>query len=279
MVVACRLGSSSRSSSSSGVSCSWRATTSSTHLATLSTVQRLLLLLILIAAAAVYLLRPSPARLSATPFSNMPPLTFLTVTPTAKHTATVIFAHGLGDSGQGWSVSRLLRGRMRAHPLRPLRLPVARMLAPALPHVKWILPNAPSQRITLAGVRPLSCGSKLFHSPCIAHVLSSSQGQAMPAWFDILSLEKLSNSPEDEAGMLRSKNDLQALALTHSMDIPSRRCVIGGFSQGCAMALLSGLTGASDEGKTRELSNTVAGVIGRSTAPPAPAQPLSVLLS
>lgn len=39
------------------------------------------------------------------------------------HTATVIFLHGLGDSGAGWE-------------------PVAQMLAPQLPHVKWILPNA-----------------------------------------------------------------------------------------------------------------------------------------
>ncbi len=40
-----------------------------------------------------------------------------------KHTATIFILHGLGDSGAG-------------------REPVARLLAPKLPHVKWILPHA-----------------------------------------------------------------------------------------------------------------------------------------
>lgn len=49
----------------------------------------------------------------------------LVIKATAKHTATVIFVHGLGDSGAGWR-------------------PVAEMLGkdPALSHVKWVLPNA-----------------------------------------------------------------------------------------------------------------------------------------
>jgi len=48
-----------------------------------------------------------------------------------KHTATVIFVHGLGDSGQGWE-------------------PVAQMFKkdPELNHVKWILPHAPSKPVT-----------------------------------------------------------------------------------------------------------------------------------
>ncbi|KAL4062862.1 Phospholipase/carboxylesterase/thioesterase [Scleroderma yunnanense] len=45
------------------------------------------------------------------------------------HTATVIFVHGLGDTGYGWK-------------------PVADMLSRAMPHVKWILPHAPQQPIT-----------------------------------------------------------------------------------------------------------------------------------
>ncbi|KAJ3125614.1 hypothetical protein HK100_010713, partial [Physocladia obscura] len=50
----------------------------------------------------------------------------------AKHTATVIFLHGLGDSGYGWQ-------------------PVAEQLAPLFPHVKFILPNAPTIPITVNG--------------------------------------------------------------------------------------------------------------------------------
>jgi lysophospholipase-1/lysophospholipase-2 len=48
----------------------------------------------------------------------------------AQHTASVIFAHGLGDSGAGWSF-----------------LPELMAAQNLLPGVKWILPNAPFQRI------------------------------------------------------------------------------------------------------------------------------------
>lgn len=54
------------------------------------------------------------------------------IKPTAKHTASVIFLHGLGDSGHGWSE-------------------IGQMLAPALPHVKWIFPHSPERSITVNG--------------------------------------------------------------------------------------------------------------------------------
>src|SRR3954465_8036539 len=50
-------------------------------------------------------------------------LKFITIPPRAAHTATIIFSHGLGDTGEGWR-------------------PVAHMLASQHPHVKWILPHA-----------------------------------------------------------------------------------------------------------------------------------------
>ena len=40
-----------------------------------------------------------------------------------KHTGTVIWLHGLGDSGAGW-------------------LFLVEELAPVFPHIKWILPTA-----------------------------------------------------------------------------------------------------------------------------------------
>ncbi|WVN87855.1 acyl-protein thioesterase 1 [Cryptococcus depauperatus CBS 7841] len=58
------------------------------------------------------------------------PLKHLKLSPKEAHTATVIFLHGLGDSGHGW-------------------LPVAKMLWNSFPNVKWILPHAPSIPITL----------------------------------------------------------------------------------------------------------------------------------
>lgn len=57
-----------------------------------------------------------------------PPLLF---PATAKHTATVIFVHGLGDTGHGWA-STVENWRRRQR----------------LDEVKFILPHAPSIPIT-----------------------------------------------------------------------------------------------------------------------------------
>ncbi|KAH7343877.1 Phospholipase/carboxylesterase [Rhizoctonia solani] len=54
------------------------------------------------------------------------------VPPRAPHTATIIFSHGLGDTGDGWK-------------------PVATMLASQFPYAKWILPHAPVRPITING--------------------------------------------------------------------------------------------------------------------------------
>ncbi|KAJ3031800.1 hypothetical protein HK097_005408 [Rhizophlyctis rosea] len=54
------------------------------------------------------------------------------VPATQKHTATLFFLHGLGDSGHGWA-------------------PVGQMLQRQLPHVKFVFPHAPSQPVTLNG--------------------------------------------------------------------------------------------------------------------------------
>ncbi|CAE6527363.1 unnamed protein product [Rhizoctonia solani] len=57
-------------------------------------------------------------------------LKYIVVPPRAAHTATIIFSHGLGDTGDGWK-------------------PVATMLASQFPHVKWVLPHAPVIPITI----------------------------------------------------------------------------------------------------------------------------------
>jgi len=128
------------------------------------------------------------------------PLKYLTVAATTKHTATVIFVHGLGDSGHGWK-------------------PVADTLKadPSLQHVKWVLPHAPNQAVT------------------------ANFGMVMPAWFDLRSFEL--GQEEDEKGLLESSKKLGDL-ISAEVDsgISSERIVLGGFSQGGAMALLTGLT-------------------------------------
>lgn len=81
-----------------------------------------------------------------------------------SHTATVIFAHGLGDTGHGWA-SAVENWRRRQR----------------LDEVKFILPHAPTI--------PITCN--VSHS-LVRHahesVLTLSQGGfRMPGWFDIVS--------------------------------------------------------------------------------------------
>ncbi|KAH7909450.1 Phospholipase/Carboxylesterase-domain-containing protein [Hygrophoropsis aurantiaca] len=65
-----------------------------------------------------------------TSMAALTPLKYLTVSPLAKHTASIIVLHGLGDTGHGWK-------------------PVADMFSPELRHVKWILPHAPIKPVTI----------------------------------------------------------------------------------------------------------------------------------
>ncbi|KAL7893941.1 Phospholipase/Carboxylesterase domain-containing protein [Trichoderma sp. TUCIM 5745] len=127
----------------------------------------------------------------------------------SRHTATVIFVHGLGDSGHGWAQAvQLWQSKHR------------------LDEVKFILPNARTMPITVNG------------------------GYPMPAWFDIKSLGATSkmtlderSRETDEAGILESRAYLYSLIQKEvSEGISSDRVVLGGFSQGGAMSVFSGIT-------------------------------------
>ncbi|KAI0717952.1 Phospholipase/carboxylesterase [Fomitopsis betulina] len=128
------------------------------------------------------------------------PLRFLTVNARTKHSATVIFIHGLGDSGHGWK-------------------PVADMFSrdAALGHIKWVLPHAPTMAVT------------------------ANSGMQMPSWFDIFDFD--ARATEDEVGMLKAVTSINKLIQAEvDAGIPSNRILIGGFSQGGAMSLLTALT-------------------------------------
>ncbi|KAF8638581.1 hypothetical protein AX17_002123 [Amanita inopinata Kibby_2008] len=129
------------------------------------------------------------------------PLKCLTVPASTRHTATVIFVHGLGDSGYGWK-------------------PVADIFQAdaGLSHVKWILPHSPVRSV------------------------KANMGMEMPSWFDIYSFGF--DADEDEKGMLESARKINDL-ITAEVDtgVDPSQIVLGGFSQGAAMSLLTGLTG------------------------------------
>jgi phospholipase/carboxylesterase len=62
----------------------------------------------------------------------------------------------------------------------------------------------------------------------------------MRAWFNVLKIEH--HAKEDEAGIRDSENEIIQL-ITHelSLNIPSEKIILAGFSQGGAMALQAGL--------------------------------------
>ncbi|KAG0052124.1 hypothetical protein BGZ83_002950 [Gryganskiella cystojenkinii] len=126
--------------------------------------------------------------------SALKKLTSVVQQSTAKHSATIIFMHGLGDSGAGWQLGEYL------------------------PHVKFIFPDAPNQPVTL------------------------NMGMKMPSWYDIKSLNNI-DQEQDEHGMLQSRSSLMEIIKDEvNSGIPANRIVVGGFSQGCVMGLLTALT-------------------------------------
>lgn len=97
--------------------------------------------------------------------------------------------------------------------------------------VRFVFPNAPVMPVTLNG------------------------GYRMPAWYDIYGLGTDSPPREDEAGLRRSQAAIEALiAHENTRGIPAGRIVLAGFSQGCAMAFMTGLRHAQ----------TLAGIVGLS---------------
>lgn len=76
-------------------------------------------------------------------------------------------------------------------------------------------------------------------------------GFRMNSWFDLRSLDI--SAPEDEAGIKEASRHVHDLiSIEVKAGIPSKRIVLGGFSQGGALALYAGLT----------LAEPLAGIVG-----------------
>ena len=84
------------------------------------------------------------------------------------------------------------------------------------PPIRFVFPHAPSIPVTLNG------------------------GYVMPAWYDITGTDLVSR--QDAAGIQKSEQAITAL-IQHEVarGIPYTNIVLAGFSQGCAMALHTGL--------------------------------------
>ena len=75
--------------------------------------------------------------------------------------------------------------------------------------------------------------------------VTANGGMEMPSWFDILSFN-FKREEEDEEGMNKTVYSLNKLIESEldelAPSVPANRIVLGGFSQGGAMSLLTGLT-------------------------------------
>uniref|UniRef100_A0A0B7KA93 Acyl-protein thioesterase 1 n=1 Tax=Bionectria ochroleuca TaxID=29856 RepID=A0A0B7KA93_BIOOC len=123
-----------------------------------------------------------------------------------QHTATVIIIHGFGDSGHGWSsaVEHIRRRHDR------------------LDDVKFILPHAPNIPLSMANGRHPD--EVLTSSPGRLSSLSACQGEHVSGVLETQSYIHSLIQAETEAG------------------IPPERIILGGFSQGGAISIFSGLT-------------------------------------
>jgi phospholipase/carboxylesterase len=76
------------------------------------------------------------------------------------------------------------------------------------------------------------------HAPVIPVTINN--GYRMRAWYDILGVDLVRR--EDESGLRKSQALVEELlAREKESGMPAHRIVLAGFSQGCAMALLTGL--------------------------------------
>lgn len=112
--------------------------------------------------------------------------------------AALIFLHGLGDDGHGWS-----------DVVPALRLP------PSL-RIRFVFPHAPEIPVTING------------------------GYVMPAWYDLYDADFKARA--DLSGVRASRSHVEHLiAREKQRGVAPARIVLGGFSQGGAVALDTGL--------------------------------------
>jgi phospholipase/carboxylesterase len=84
------------------------------------------------------------------------------------------------------------------------------------PPLRYVFPHAPMMPVTING------------------------GYVMRAWYDILGADLVQR--QDEAGIRQSAQHIEALiAREKARGVASERIALAGFSQGCAMALFTGL--------------------------------------
>jgi lysophospholipase-2 len=125
---------------------------------------------------------------------------FFSTAMSVNKKGALIFLHGLGDTPLGWS---------------SLEEDLPR-LVPRLSNLEYIFPPAPTVGITING------------------------GMRMPGWFDIYDWPISVGVTDDKEGKLAAVQQIQAIVEELAKrGISKDRIVVGGFSQGGAIALLT----------------------------------------
>eukprot|EP00537_Pseudo-nitzschia_pungens_P000042 CAMPEP_0172368534 /NCGR_PEP_ID=MMETSP1060-20121228/27815_1 /TAXON_ID=37318 /ORGANISM="Pseudo-nitzschia pungens, Strain cf. cingulata" /LENGTH=248 /DNA_ID=CAMNT_0013093163 /DNA_START=171 /DNA_END=917 /DNA_ORIENTATION=- len=120
---------------------------------------------------------------------------------TSSYRGALIFMHGLGDTPRGWMSLEQQLPRLKTR----------------LKDIKYVFPAAPTIPITING------------------------GMAMPGWFDLYDWPIGVGSKDDPVGLMKGVEQIKAEVerLQTEDGIPPNKIVVGGFSQGGAVALLS----------------------------------------
>jgi len=136
--------------------------------------------------------------------------------PRGKHTATLIFLHGLGDTGHGWAMT-------------------FNHFAPS--YLKVVCPNAAQAPVTL------------------------NMGMVMPSWYDIFHLDDNPGRPRENLDQVEESVKYLETVIQNETgpDIPRSRIMIGGFSQGGAVALSTLFRGNTDVAGCLALSTYMPG--------------------
>ncbi|GAA6017763.1 hypothetical protein JCM8202_000410 [Rhodotorula sphaerocarpa] len=128
-----------------------------------------------------------------------------------EHRNTVVFIHGLGANAAQLQVA------LPAYTVERIR--------PSLPHTAFVLPSSQFLRMTAL------------------------DGMPSQAWFDMRALPFMAQGPipvglEDIDGLTAAVKRIHRTVRNHieQRGIPEERIVLAGFSQGCAVALLSALS-------------------------------------
>lgn len=126
------------------------------------------------------------------------------VPPTSEHTHTAILLHGLGSNGETFG-RELLRSGITSN---------GRSLADSFPGMKFIFPTARRRR------------------------LSAFKRATINQWFDVASLDDPSKRRDLQIdGLTESSNYVWSILKREADAILPHHVVLGGLSQGCAMAV------------------------------------------